>query len=358
MLMAGTSAPMAAEELAAAYGAVLADPLNAELNLQYARLAEAKGEVRKALAAYERVLVNDENNAAAISGIQRVRRTIEPAVSQKTLDFGARFDSNALRTNTNASSDLLGYVSYRVRDERPLHDLRWRTLFGAYGEAHLNEDSLNFASVDAETGPLLDLEGTMMTVRPALGVGAAFFDGRFYHADVNASATLEGYLQGAYQWVKLRAGYRAFNEGFTSDSGFYADVTGRFGKRNVLTQQDSLSITPSARWSNFDGPTNGLMYYTPGRFLEAGAIAEYTRPVNDLLTAGANLQLRQRFYTDSGLGARTDTLLAPGASLIAQNVFGPQTDMRIDYRYERNWSNQSGRDWQNHVVKLSLSTRR
>src|SRR5690606_8330424 len=113
------------------YGAVLADPLNAELNLQYARLAEAKGEVRKALAAYERVLVNDESNAAAISGIQRVRRTIEPAVSQKTLDFGARFDSNALRTNTNASSDLLGYVSYRVRDERPLHDLRWRTLFGA-----------------------------------------------------------------------------------------------------------------------------------------------------------------------------------------------------------------------------------
>lgn len=352
------TAPVAvADDVADAYRAIFADPLNAELNLQYALLAEGRGEYRKALAAYERLLVNDAGNEAAVRGIQRVRRIIEPAVSQRTLDFGGRFDSNGVRAQTGGDSDLLGYASLRVRDERALDGTRWRTLFGAYGEAHARASGLNYANIDVESGPLLDMAGTMMSVRPAVGVGAAFFDGRFYHADANASATLEGYLQGAYQWIKLRAGYRVFDGAFLSDSGLYADLTGRFSKKDVLAENDALSIAPAFRWSNIDGPT-GITYFTPGRFLEGGAVVEYTQAVTGALTAGVNVQLRSRFYADTGLGARNDTLLAPGASLIAKNLLSPQTDVRLDYRYEQNWSNQFGHNWQNHAVKLSLSVRR
>ena len=65
-------------DIIAVYDQILDDPGNTELNLQYALLAEGRGEYRKALGTYERILINDPSNAAAQRGLLRVRRDGPP----------------------------------------------------------------------------------------------------------------------------------------------------------------------------------------------------------------------------------------------------------------------------------------
>jgi hypothetical protein len=353
--------PVAADELTDVYARIIANPVDTELNLQYALLAEGRGEYRKALAAYERVLINDPANQAGKDGLQRVRRIIEPAVTLTTLEAGAVGESNPLHSAdpSEIEGDVFAFARARIRDERPLDTYRWRTILGVYGELHASETQLNYGNVDVETGPLIDLAGTMMAFRPALGAGAAYFDGRFYYWDVNASATLEGYLQGAHQWVKLRGGYRDFDPSFTTTSGFYADLTGRLALQNIIHDDDVFSISPKLRWSDIDGlPQDGGDEFAPGLYVEAGATFEYSKVINEGLTAALNFRLNQRWYEDIGGGPREDFLLSPGAAIVFTGALGPQADIKLDYRYELNNSNDSDHDWDNHVIKLGVSIRR
>jgi tetratricopeptide (TPR) repeat protein len=348
-----------ADELTDVYARILANPVDTELNLQYALIAEGRGEYRKALAAYERVLVNDPGNAVARRGLQRVRRIIEPPITQTTVDAGLKVESNPLHDAAGGAVDVLGYGRLNIRDEHLMGGLRWRTILGAYGEAHARESQLNYANATAETGPLIDLSGTMLTFRPAVGAGAAYFDGRFYYWDVNASAGLEGYLQGAYQSLRVRAGYRQYDPSFTADQGFYADLTGKVSFKDVFHDSDVVSLSPWLRWSGIDGsPDLPANDFAPGLYVEGGGTIEYAKVLSDYMTAAVNLKLSDRVFADIGGGSRQDFLVSPGASLIFTNLLGVQTDLRFDYRYEWNDSSDAAHDWQNHSLTVAFVARR
>jgi hypothetical protein len=103
----------------------------------------------------------------------------------------------------------------------------------------------------------------------------------------------------------------------------------------------------------------------PGRFIEYGGRLEYYHRVLEWLTVGANIALSQRDYARTfdlaGLGTivdRRDVLLVPGATVVFHHVWGYQTDLRVDYRYERNNSNLAVRNYENHVATLMFVSRR
>ncbi len=347
----------AADELTSVYARILDNPTSAELNIQYAMIAEGRGEFRKALAAYERALINDPGNEAAKRGLQRVRRIIQPPLTQVSVEVGATGETNP--RHDGSAGEVLGYASLSVRDERRIGDHRWRTNLGLYGEAHATWDDMNYASATVDTGPLIDLAGTMLTFRPAIGVGTALFDGRLYYGDVNAAATLEGYLNGAYQWVRVRGGYRQFDPSFTASNGFYVDLTGKVTFPNVIHERDIVSISPWLRWSGIAGdPDDGAIDFAPGLYVEGGATVEYAKVLNDAVTAAVNFKASERAYTDIGLGSRQDLLLSPGASLTFTGFFGAQTDLRFDYRYEWNQSTQAAHSYDNHVATVAVVVRR
>jgi hypothetical protein len=351
-------APVAhADELTAAYAQVLANPTSAELNLHYAQLAEARGEYRKALAAYERVLVNDPANATARDGLQRVRRIIQPQETQKTIEIGTTWQSNVLREPL-ATGDVLGYGSFRLRDERPGEHHRWRTNLNIYGEAYAQQSEMNYANINGDIGPIVDIVGTNWAVRPAVGAGTAWFDGRNYYRDVNATALFEGYLNGAYQWLRFRAGYRWYDASFTTDGGSYFDITGKFSIQDVFHERDSLSIGPWIRWSNISGTAEDATDFATGLYTEAGANFEYSRRFSDAFAASVNVKVGNRVYSDIGTGSRNDWNVAPGASLVFSNLFGPQADLRLDYKYEWNTSNMADHIWQNQSATLAIVWRR
>ncbi|MEJ0011224.1 MAG: hypothetical protein WDM94_01095 [Bauldia sp.] len=347
-----------ADELTAAYARVLADPTNSEISIQYAQLAESRGEYRKALSAYERVLINDPGNAVARDGLQRVRRIIQPAETQKTVEVGATWQSNVLRSEM-ATDDVLGYGSFRVRDERAAGLYRWRTNLNFYGEAYAHETEMNYAALNGDLGPIVDIKGTDFSVRPAVGAGTAFLNGRTYYWDVNASALFEGYLNGAYQWLRVRAGYRQYDPSFTSGNGTYVDVSSRVAIQDVFHDRDSLSVSPWFRWSNISGSSeDGPTEFATGLYTEAGATLEYAKAIANNLSASVNLKMFERTYADIGSGSRQDWSTAPGASLVFRNLLGAQGDLRFDYKYEWNNSSMSTHTWQNQSATVAIVFRR
>jgi len=357
--VAGGITPAAADELSALYAKIIANPTDPAANLEYARLAEAQGDYKRALATYERMLINDPTNKDALAGLQRVRRYIEPAKTQKTWEFGVASESNPLLVPPPTSSDFYGYGSLAVRDERVLGGQRWRTNLNLYGQAYASTTSMDYATLSGDVGPILDIPGTATSFRPALGAGTAYFDGRIYYGDVNASGLFEGYLNGAYQWLRLRVGYRSYDPSFTSGAGAYADVSGKFAIANVFGDSDALSVSPWLRWSGISGtPDGGATDFATGLYTEGGANFEYAASLNDTFGAAVNLKLSDRRYNDIGSGSREDWLVAPGAALTFANVLGPQTDIRLSYTYEWNQSSSSAHIWQDQIAMLSFVVRR
>src|SRR6185312_5751897 len=86
--------PAAADELARLNAAIINDPGNIELNLAYARAAEARGDYGKALAAYERVASMSPGNAEAKAGADRVGTKLLPNTFQVFTEIGAGYESN------------------------------------------------------------------------------------------------------------------------------------------------------------------------------------------------------------------------------------------------------------------------
>ena len=352
------SPALMADEIKAVYGQILNNPTDSALNLQYALIAEGRHEYRKALSAYERVLVNDPQNMEALRGIQRVRRIIQPPLTQKTFEIGATWESNPMRVS-GGGGDFHAYGSFRIRDEHNFGSHRWRTNLSLYGEKYASFSAMDYASLTADVGPIVDIPDTLWAVRPALGAGTAYFNGKVYYWDVNATGLFEGYLNGAYQWVRFRAGYRRYDPSFTSGAGAYADITGKFTIQDVFRERDALSLSPWVRWSGINGaPDNSANDFATGLYVEGGATLEYSKMLSDTLTAAVNFKVSDRAYNDIGGGARNDWLLSPGASLIFTNLLGPQTDVRLDYKYEHNVSNVATHTWDNHAATIAFVIRR
>ncbi len=359
--------PAAADELTAAYARALANPADAELSLQYAMIAEGRHEYRKALSAYERVLLNDPNNVAAKRGLVRVRRIIQPASTQFFAEGGLMWQSNPELVSSGATGSAVPYAQLRMKDERPIGGTRWRTIGSLYGEYFAEHHDLNYGSATIETGPLIDLGASMLTLYPSIGGAVTSSNNTFFYDEVNASAMLEGYLNGAYQWVRVRAGYRDFAPSATSTNGWYVDARGQWSVQNVFHNDDVATISPWVLWSDVGGTASSLVgpgtfdTFAPGRYLAGGTQLEYNKKLNDRLLLALNLGLSARHYTvdtNSAGEKRQDYTVSPGATLVFNNAFGPQSDFRLTYRFDHNTSNDASHRYNAQTVMASVVFRR
>ncbi len=353
---AGTS-----DELTRVYARIMRDPTNSELNLRYAQLAEARGELRKSLAAYERVLVNDPGNVEAQSGLQRIRRKLQPNTTQFTVEFGMLGESNPRYLPSGARGELQGVGALRLWDERTLGDIRWRTTASAFGLVHERENDLNYGHVGAMTGPVLDL-GSGLTVHPALGGSAAAFDHHFFYSEGAASITFEDRFQGLYSALRVRAAYRDYDDFFPSTHGAYVDALGKFSI--PLTPMDVFIISPWVRWSDIKGDTVVaplLIDVEPGAYIEGGSRFDVYHQFFEWLLIGVNVTVFDRVYRAAVLGdpteRRRDFLVIPGAAIVFPNLFGYHSDLRIEYKFQHDHSTDPNFSFSDHIVAAKVATR-
>lgn len=355
----GFAAPAAADQLDVLNARIIANPTNVELNLAYARLAEDEGKPRLALAAYERVISLQPGNPEAMAGLRRVRVKIQPNLTQLFTQFGVVWESNALREPFGHNSEFQLAGEFTLKDERAIAGTRWRTLVQGNGYYHFEQDQLNYGFLGVLTGPLITL-GPRSRLHIAAGGGAATLDGYYFYSQALGAVQLEVGAFGATQTLRLRAGYRDFGDNFITRNGFFVDLTGK-GILPDIENGRTLIVTPWLRYSDFGGTDfNPYPQNTPGKFFEGGVKLEGLQQVTSWLTLGANVSVSDRYFTDTMAPSgsnRNDFYVSPGASVIFPRLIAGNTDLRFDYRFEHNASNDDNRDYDNHRISLTLGSR-
>jgi opacity protein-like surface antigen len=356
------ASPAAADEMSDLYAKVMADPGNTQLNLEYAALAEKNGKPRLALAAYERILLNDPGNADAQVGVKRVTRMLLGDSTRWIASIGGGWDSNPAQIPNNPKSSAIALGSVAVHDERYWGSTPWQTDGLAVAELVSDEDELTYGFLGAETGPVFDT-GSWFTIHPAVGAGWSYFDNTSFYSEAVGSVTLEGIQGGANQIARVKVGYRTYDDKFTTDNGWYVHVNGRWGVPHIFGDKDVLIFSPWFRWSDINGmvPVSLDVEAEPGRYTEFGADLAYFVPLAENVVLGANITVSDRNYRDPGLLSghddRHDTMWTPGLTLIFKHVFAFQSDVRIQYRHRDNESNDETRSFNENVLTVNLDKR-
>lgn len=370
------AATASAKEIDTLYARVLQEPANTELNLRFARLAEEQGVLRWALMAYERVVLNDPNNWEAKVGLMRVRRAIQPNFTLVTVELGTGYESNPLYylpanqnpytngNNEKGKGTWLGQGLIALQDERKIGGQAWRTNAAVFGQVNSRYGDLNYAHAGGDTGPVFDL-WPGMSLTTALGAAVGYFDDRFYYGEGSGSATFEGTTpEGIFHSLRFRAAYRSYDSYFPSQEGWYYDIRARVVIPKVFGDGNLIALSPWVLWSDISGAvTNTLVTeIQPGAYREVGGRAEIYQQLTAWVTVGASLAASWRDYSSDvvpGTGGekRKDTLLIPGALVLFPGFFWKEWDLRFDYRYLDNDSNDPSKSFKDHIVTAAVTKR-
>jgi hypothetical protein len=357
IFMATARAQTPAEELSDLNARILEDPQDDELNLTYARIAEQSGKLRLALAAYERVLINDPGNEEAQRGFARVRRVIEPPFQTRQVEIGARWDSNPLQEHGSDEEAVSAFAHATLVDERRIGAHRWRTVARLDGEVTPDFPRLNYGYVSAQTGPVVDVAPNLAAI-PSVGVAAATLDNSSYLNEVNASVSLEGQHEGVSFWGRVRANWRDYSEESTADQGPQVEVSGGVTAPRVLSSRDSLAIVPWVRWSDVEGSSRSFLdeEVAPGEYTEIGLDAAYHYRVNDNLSVSWGVIGYRRDFARTEIAGQKqkDTYVAPQVTLTAWNVLPCSCALRFNYRHRDNDSNDPVSDYEADEASVSL----
>jgi hypothetical protein len=226
---------------------------------------------------------------------------------------------------------------------------------------------------------------TWLQVAP--GVAVEWLDGMRLYTEGSAAVTIGGVLGGLTQTVTARYGWRdgADNELQYANSQVF-EILGRFVASPSLVKGDYVYLQPRFRTSDpnnnddgheefDDGPTTigPLILVTqdlsPYDYREWGGRISYFFPLdNRRVYLGFGISVFDREFDtsvlDPGWAAagvpiaidknRHDIYIEPTAHLIFPNLIGPNIDLRADYRFEKNYSNDDFRDFANHVAGLRV----
>lgn len=353
--------PAGANELDVLFDRLLRDPHNVELNLRYARLAEDEGEAGKALAAYERVLETEPGNQAAAAALRRLKVSLIPSITTGRVEIGGRYETNIRQQprSRDRDDDVLGFAKLAVYDRRALLGQDWRSDVFGYADLHDEASEIDYWFARAHTGPTFEL-GEDATVQIAPGGSVSFLDGEWYYVEPAVRVTFENILAGLLSRLDIRGGYREINDSIGATEGYALDIIGRNLNRDVLTESDLLAIQPFFRWRDSDSQPAGvpvlLNTFVLGDYIEGGAQAlYYIQPLDDL-RLGASFLFYHRDYRQTirlGTAERRDWYISPGAEVLIRNVGCDGCDIKADYRFEKNYSNDDTEDFVNHVVGVS-----
>jgi hypothetical protein len=359
-----------ANDLADLNARILDNPQDVDLNLQYARAAEAAGKPRLALVAYERILINDPSNSEARRGYERVRREIEPGYMVTRVEVGARYDTNALNTNEDAfvflSTDDREATTYFARalvaNEHEFLGKRWRSILNADIEETPDIEEIDYGYLGVQTGPIF-YAGPHLAVIPAIGGGVSWLGGEQYFSEANVGVTVEGRATGLSYWGRVRAGYRDYNPDTNSffstvtEEGPYAEIQAGITKPHLFSERDTLLVQPFVRWSDVEGSVFSFYLFdevSPGSYLEYGIDANYNYQLTDHIQASVGALVRERDFTDS---IREDFYVAPQTSVTLQGLLPCECDVKVQYRYRDNDTNDFQSAYNADQVTVSLLAR-
>jgi hypothetical protein len=347
------------------FDALMRDPGNVELNLRYARAAIDKGEPRKALPAYERVLALDPTNVEAAAGIERVRAGLQPDITQVSLSFGTFYESNPRHFRNHSSHTDAGTLSGRATlfDERRIRDLRWRTEGEAFFTWHTRFHDIDYGLVGVRTGPVLAV-GQQLRINPFIGGGYAWLKGRSFYIEATGGVTFEFEKMLPLHSVSVRAGYNDIGQHISTRNAVFVEVAPRVLFPNVGYAGTALWVNPYWRYNGVIGSgTPGFDQRTepfPARAHQLGVRVDYFMPITSKLTVGVNGAYEYRHFYEAvsdGGKNRRDHFVSPGVQAILTGLGDDRFGIIFLYAYEHRFSNDGAQVYSNHLAGVRLQWR-
>lgn len=354
---AGPARGAEAPEMRRIFEQLLQNPSSPELNFRYAQLAVQEGELRKALAAYERVLAADPNNEEAKREIEHIRHLLSPEYTTATLILGYQYETNPAHVPNAGSEDTDHTFVGRgqVRDERNIGATRWRTESDLFANYHADFHSLDYGNLGAQTGPVFDLSENLK-LYTALGVAYSWLDGRTFFVEGSGSINLET-REGPFKGINFRGAYEEIGDSFSTLEAYSIEVNPRWLYSDLATDSDIVILNPVYRFHGVVGSgqpgvgPEGTPF--PLRGHTVGGRADYYYPLKSDIYLGVNMTVEYTRYSRNVAGKsnnRQDVYLSPGAQLVLIEPILKNSDVIFSYQYENNDSNDNLQAYSNHIV--------
>jgi hypothetical protein len=351
------SAAVAQADLSALYKQILQNPQDTELNLRYAKAAEEQGNPQRALAALERVVVNDPDNETAKSELARLRTLVAQPETRYLVSVGALYETNMPRHADFTTTDIDDFGLYLkggVSHQRTIGGRRY--IFDGQIYTRWNDDfdagQLDF--IGGQAAPIFYAFGGWQ-VTPGLGLAYARLDRDPFFGSIYLFANFDNTNESIWRQVRVRAGIDDYDNFYAGrDAAVFAGDT-TFVWTSVMRGGDLVLVRPEFTY-------NGARA-DPSKFYDLTLRTIYAVPIPGIeipnvksLTGVAYLTLQRRSYeaqTAAILIDRRDYKYNPGLQVIFNDVYRPGFSITAGWGYENNHSNLGFGEYHTHTVSVS-----
>jgi hypothetical protein len=351
------------------------NPDDVRANLAYARALEADGRIEEARRIYQKVLVLSPGNPSAAAALASLTPASPPAQTDYTFRTGGAIETNAARRDSNFEPffDTLGFAEFTVNDLRQFGDIKLQSNIDIFSNIHNRYSPGNISYFAIDSGPLFDLNG-QGKLRTAIGgeyilQGPSPIDGhRTRQFEFDAGNVIFNYLppgNTALQSINLLVGYNNFRESASFRSGPVIRLTAPILADEMLPASSLLLVTPGYVLNGARQPTGAPLQ--PAHYNEANIdFITFTPLAENQLGSGRIFGILGLFlagdiynshnsHNPGESGNRRDFRMIPRAGFRLINFAHTPLQLDLDYRYDRNFSNEFAESYNDNIFSLTLT---
>ena len=351
------------DALRAIFLRLIKNPADLEVNVSYAKLAEKRGHIGRALATYERLALLDPKNKRWKDNIERLRDLARPPETTIAAVFGGRFDVNG-PVNADGVGNRAEYNASMVLTldhKRSVEGLKYQATGLLFADGNFKFEASDLILVALQVGPLFKISKSWQ-LRPAILAERSTTD-RTAPGNLVFRSSLSWSAGTLFNFANLDEGPIRTVDTSLYFVGFDNETNGRdaivFTSSSGLGFQgfrksDQWGLTPDFTFNGARGGrgTDGFrdLYYVVGFNLD------YEIQVSENFRFGPTFSYHYKDYLSyepRGSSKRDDHNFVTGLQASASEII-PKIELLGTYSYERNNSKLRTETYRNHSMGLSF----
>ncbi|SVB47610.1 uncharacterized protein METZ01_LOCUS200464 [marine metagenome] len=340
---------------------LLKNPKDLNLNLLYAKDAERRGKLDRAIATYQRMAFLDPANRRWKDNIEKLRDLSKPAKTNIAAVLGFRVDSNGpLDADRDAdrngsSAEHNGSIVLTLDDKRKLGDFKYQTTGQFYADKNHNDPVSDLILGSLQFGPLLNMEKNWK-MRPALSFERLATDRKKRNSFSYSRGALLNFAnsnEGPLRSTDVSLYYLDFWDETPGKDAWVLTTSAEL-ELEAFKPENKIRLSPRMVFNGArgGGGSDGFrdLYY------EVSLGMEYSREIAGNFEIGPTFSYYYRDYIDyepGGSTTRNDHNFNLGLQATAINMI-PNIITLINYSFERNKSNLVEETYRNHTISISF----
>ena len=351
------------DALRAIFLRLIKNPADLEVNVSYAKLAEKRGHIGRALATYERLALLDPKNKRWKDNIERLRDLARPPETTIAAVFGGRIDTNG-PVNADGVGNRAEYNASMVLTldhKRSVEGLKYQATGLLFADGNFKFEASDLILVALQVGPLFKISKSWQ-LRPAILAERSTTD-RAAQGNLAFRSSLSWSAGTLFNFANLDEGPIRTVDTSLYFVGFDNETNGR--DAIVFTSSSGLGFQgfrKSDQWGltpdfTFNGARGGRgsdgfrdLYYV------VGFNSDYEIQVSENFRFGPTFSYHYKDYLSyepRGSSKRDDHNFVTGLQASASEII-PKIELLGTYSYERNISRTPTETYRNHSMGLSF----